>query len=187
MEEKIIPNRGDNYEKLLTYQKATVLYDITYYFCTHFVKKCDRTSDQMVQSARSGKQNIVEGCAASATSLETEIKLINVAKASFKELLEDYKDFLRRSGFRQWEDGSVEKEAMRKLGAKNNDTAYYQKLIETRSAETIANMAIVLLYQEDYLLHRQLESLEKAFKQNGGFREKMARVHREEQKKQNKR
>ncbi|MCQ2309274.1 MAG: four helix bundle suffix domain-containing protein [Bacteroidales bacterium] len=138
----------------------------------------------MVQSARSGKQNIVEGCAASATSSETEIKLINVAKASFKELLEDYKDYLRRSGFWQWEDGSVEKEAMRKLGAKNSDTSFYRKLIATRPAETIANMAIVLLYQEDYLLHRQLQSLERAFKKNGGFREKMARVRREEQGKQ---
>ncbi|MDO5341196.1 MAG: four helix bundle suffix domain-containing protein [Bacteroidia bacterium] len=184
MEGRIIPNRGDNYEKLLTYRKATVLYDITYFFCSHFVDKRDRTYDQMVQSARSGKQNIVEGCAASATSSETEIKLINVAKASFKELLEDYKDYLRRSGFRQWEDGSVEKEAMRKLGAKNSDTSFYRKLIATRPAETIANMAIVLLYQEDYLLHRQLQSLERAFKKNGGFREKMARVRREEQGKQ---
>ena len=107
-----------------------------------------------------------------------------MAKASFKELLEDYKDYLRRSGFRQWEDGSVEKEAMRKLGAKNSDTSFYRKLIATRPAETIANMAIVLLYQEDYLLHRQLQSLERAFKKNGGFREKMARVRREEQGKQ---
>ena len=89
----LIPNRG-NYKKLISYQKADVIFQITYYFCDHFIALGDRTKDQMIQAARSGKQNIVEGTAASGTSAKTEIKLINVAKASLQELLEDYEDFL---------------------------------------------------------------------------------------------
>ncbi len=103
---ELIPNTG-NYKKLLTYQKANVIYQITYYFCHKFLIRGDRTVDQMIQAARSGKQNIVEGCSAASTSSKTEIKLINVAKASLKELLEDYEDFLRTRGKPQWEKGSV--------------------------------------------------------------------------------
>lgn len=93
MEKEIIPNIG-NYKNLLTYKKAVIIYDITYYFCTNYLEKKDRTVDQMIQAARSGKQNIVEGCAAAPTSAKTEIKLTNVAKASLEELLEDYEDYL---------------------------------------------------------------------------------------------
>ena len=87
----LIPNRG-NYRNLLCYKKAEAIYDITSYFVQRFLQRGDRTVDQMVQAARSGKQNIVEGCMASATSAKTEIKLLNVAKASLQELLEDYED-----------------------------------------------------------------------------------------------
>jgi len=92
-QEPLLPRTG-NYRKLLTYQKAEAIYDITYFFCKNFLQRFDRTVDQMVQAARSGKQNIVEGSAASATSKETEIKLVNVAKASLQELLIDYEDYL---------------------------------------------------------------------------------------------
>ena len=102
--------------------------------------KGDRTIDQMVQAARSGKQNIIEGCAASATSSETEIKLINVAKASLKELLEDYEDFIKTRGFSKWEKGSKEYEYMRKLGAANASASVIMEIVKTRPPETIANM-----------------------------------------------
>ena len=94
----LLPPRGD-YRTLITYQKAEVLYDITYRFCQRFLARGDRTVDQMVQAARSGKQNIVEGSKAATTSKETEIKLTNVARASLDELLEDYRDFLRVRNF----------------------------------------------------------------------------------------
>lgn len=171
-------SRTGNYKKLLSYQKADVIFQITYYFCSHYIQKSDRTFDQMVQAARSGKQNIVEGCAASATSSKTEIKLINVAKASLKELLEDYEDYLRTRNHHQWEKGSVEYNAMRQLGKEHNDAAYFMGFISTRPPETIANMAIILINQADYLLFRQLDRLEKDFLDKGGFSEKMSELRR---------
>lgn len=98
MEETLVPRRG-NYKKLVSYGKADTIYRITCYFCERFLQKGDRTVDQMVQAARSGKQNIVEGCAASSTSAKTEMKLLNVAKASLRELCEDYEDFLKNPQF----------------------------------------------------------------------------------------
>lgn len=96
-----LPKKG-NYKSLTAYQKAESIYDITFYFASHFLAKGDRTVDQMVQAARSGKQNIAEGSAAASTSAETEIKLTNVAKASLQELLVDYEDYLRVRGLEQW-------------------------------------------------------------------------------------
>ena len=93
---------------------VSAFYEMTFYFCQKYLQKGDRTIDQMVQAARSGKQNIIEGCAASTTSAKTEIKLVNVAKASLQELLEDYEDYLKTRHCRQWEEGSEELEAMRK-------------------------------------------------------------------------
>ena len=178
MTEKLIRHSG-NYRKLLSYQKTEVIYELTYYFCQTFLQKGDRTVDQMVQAARSGKQNIIEGCAASATSAKTEIKLVNVAKASLQELLEDYVDYLRTRGHRQWEEGSAEWTAMRDLGRQHNDAAFFMGLCQTRPADTIANMAIILINQADYLLFKQLERLEKDFVEQGGFSEKMNRLRRE--------
>ncbi|MBR3831400.1 MAG: four helix bundle suffix domain-containing protein [Muribaculaceae bacterium] len=174
----LIPNRG-NYKKLLSYQKSNVIFEMTYYFCHKYLSKGDRTIDQMVQAARSGKQNIIEGCSASSTSAKTEIKLLNVAKASLLELLEDYEDYLKVRNHRQWEEDSVEMEAMRKLGIQHSDAEYFMKLAETRPPETIANMAIVLIKQADYLLYRQLQRLSEDFVNNGGFSEKMSRMRRE--------
>lgn len=96
-----IPAHG-NYRELLSYQKAEVIYDLTYRFCQRFLARNDRTIDQMVQAARSGKQNILEGSKASGTSKEMEIKLTNVARASQEELLADYQDFLRVRGLPIW-------------------------------------------------------------------------------------
>src|ERR1700687_359015 len=105
-----------NYRELLSYQKAEVVYDLTFRFCQRFLSRGDRTVDQMVQAARSGKQNIVEGSKASGTSKETEIKLTNVARASLEELLVDYRDFLRVRDLRLWEKDSKEAQFVRKLG-----------------------------------------------------------------------
>lgn len=174
----IIKDTGD-YKRLLSYQKTDVIYQITYYFCHSYLTKGDRTVDQMVQAARSGKQNIIEGCAASATSAKTEIKLVNVAKASLKELIEDYEDYLKTRHHRQWEPDSPEFAAMRQLGAKHNDAEFFMNIVSTRPPETIANMAIILLKQADYLLHRQLQRLEADFINNGGFSERMAAARRQ--------
>jgi four helix bundle suffix protein len=167
---------GGNYRKLFTFQKAEAIYDITFYFCHKYISKFDRTFDQMIQAARSGKQNIAEGSAASVTSKEMEIKLINVAKASSHELMIDYEDYLRTRGHRQWEDGSVELEKMRELGRTNNGTTFWMPLVKVRPPETIANMAICLIKQNDYLLFKQLKSLGDDFLKNGGMRERMTRL-----------
>ena len=129
--EKLIQHSG-NYKNLLSYQKANTIYEITFYFCNKFLNKGDRTIDQMIQAARSGKQNIIEGCAASATSKKVEINLVNVAKSSLKELLEDYEDFLKTRKFHQWEKGSIEFETMRKLGSQHNESGYFMNIIESR-------------------------------------------------------
>ena len=174
-QETLLPHAG-NYRKLFSCQKAEAIYDITYYFCKNYLQRFDRTIDQMMQAARSGKQNIVEGYAASATSKETEIKLVNVAKASLHELLIDYEDYLRKRNNRQWENGSVELQKMSELGRKHNDTAVYMTLIKTRSPETISNITICLIKQTDYLLFKQLQSNSEDFLKNGGMRERMTRM-----------
>src|SRR5580698_10002847 len=174
-----IPPHG-GYEKLLSFQKARIVYDGTVKFCERFLDKRDRTCDQMVQAARSGKQNIVEGTMASATSKEDEIKLINVARASLEELLEDYRDFLRVRGVRLWEKNSKEALFVRRLAARK-DVSYetygtYGTYVETRPAEVVANILICLIHQTNYLLNQQIRQLEKAFLKEGGLRERMFRA-----------
>ena len=166
----------NNYRNLVAYKKSECIYDLTYYFAHHFLQKGDRTIDQMVQAARSGKQNIAEGCAASVTSKETEIKLINVAKASLKELLEDYCDYLRVRGLNQWKKGDEKFEQTRKVTAAHDESEFYIQAAQLRSDETIANIAIILCNQTDFLLYRLLESLKKNFLEKGGIREEMTRA-----------
>jgi four helix bundle suffix protein len=171
-----IPPHG-NYQELLSYQKAEVVYDLTFRFCRRFLKKGDRTIDQMVQAARSGKQNIVEGSKASGTSKEMEIKLINVARASLEELLEDYRDFLRVRDVALWEKDSREAQYARKLGNKPHTTyETYREFCETRPAEVVANIAICLIHQANYLLDQQIRRLEQDFLKEGGLRERMTRA-----------
>ncbi len=176
----LIPHRG-NYKQLLSYQKANVIFQITCYFCNNYLDKKDRTVDQMIQAARSGKQNIIEGCAASSTSAKTEIKLINVAKASLRELIEDYEDYLAIHGHRKWAKESVEYAAMRNLGRLQNSPEFYMQLISTRPPETIANIAIILLNQADYLLFKQLQRLSDDFLKEGGFTERMYHLRKKQQ------
>lgn len=177
MGEELIPQRG-NYKKLLSYQKTDVIFQLTYYFCQTYLQRGDRTVDQMIQAARSGKQNIVEGCMASATSAKTELKLLNVAKASLHELREDFEDYLKTRGHRQWEEGSKELDAMRRIGREHNDGEYFMQLAQSRPPETIANMSIVLLKQADYLLHKQIQRLSEDFVKEGGFSERMMRMRK---------
>lgn len=164
-----------NYKDLLCYKKSLCVYDVTYYFAHKYLQKGDRTIDQMVQAARSGKQNIVEGCSAATTSAESEIKLFNVAKASLQELLEDYKDYLRVRGLQLWsEDGEKHKQARRSC-AVHNEPEYYTSAIKERSDETVANIAIILIKQTDYLLKRYFDRIKLDFLENGGIREEMTR------------
>ena len=173
----LIQKTGD-YKKLLTYKKAEIIYDLTYYFCQNYLSKGDRTVDQMIQAARSGKQNIVEGSAASGTSKETEIKLTNVAKASLQELLIDYEDYIRTRNLMLWAKNSVQALKMRELG-KTQTSDYFIKIAKTRTPETIANMTICLIHQEDYLLEKQIDKLSKDFLEKGGFKEQMYKARKE--------
>jgi len=176
MTEGFIPTHG-GYESLLSFQKARVIYDATVWFCARYLNKRDRTNDQMIQAARSGKQNILEGSLASATSKKTEVKLTNVARASLEELLEDYRDFLRVRDLRLWEKNSREATFVRKLGRSANVTyETYRTYIETRPPEVAANIIISLIHQTNYLLDQQIRQLEKAFVTDGGLSERMTRA-----------
>ena len=195
-----LPSKG-NYKTLLSYQKSGIVYDCTYIFCQRFLSKFDRTIDQMVQAARSGKQNIIEGAKAAITSSETEIKLTNVARASLEELLEDYHDFLRTRNFPLWSKNSKEASYVRKLSsgkiapAKNgsyetngtdmptSDSSNshnlspihlaFVNILKTRPPEVCANIMICLTNQCNFLLDRQIKKLENDFTKEGGLRERM--------------
>jgi four helix bundle suffix protein len=171
-----IPPHG-GYQQLLSYQKAEVIYDLTYHFCRCFLKRGDRTIDQMIQAARSGKQNIAEGSKASGTSKEMELKLTNVARASLEELLIDYRDFLRVRKHPIWEKDSKEARYVRKVGNQPNTTyEAYRQICESRPAEIVANLALCLIHQANYLLDRQIRRLEQDFIKEGGLRERMTRA-----------
>ena len=175
-----LPPRGD-YRTLLSFQKAEVVYDITFRFAHKFLSKGDRTIDQMIQSARSGKKNILEGSKAGRTSKETEIKLTNVARASLEELLDDYTDYLRARDLKTWDKESKEARYVRNLARKTPQTyEHYRKFVETRPSEVVANIALCLIHQTNYLIDRQLERLQKDFIEQGGLRERMTRVRLEQ-------
>lgn len=178
MADIFLPPKG-NYRKLIAFQKAQCIYDITYYFAHTHLQKGDRTIDQMVQAARSGRQNIAEGSAAAATSAETELKLINVARASLQELLLDYEDYLRVRNLTVWSPDSEKAKITRQVCSKHKDSAFYTEAIKLRTPETTANIAITLIHQTDVFLRKLLERLQADFVQGGGIREKMfkARVN----------
>lgn len=171
-----IPPHG-GYEKLLSFQKARIVYDGTVYFCSRFLEKRDRTNDQMIQAARSGKQNILEGSQASGTSKEMEIKLTNVARASLEELLEDDLDFLRVRKIAEW---TKEHAYTRRLRALNRqpDANYetFRRGIEHPDPAIAANVMIGLIKVTTSFLDHQLRHLEAAFEAEGGLRERMTRA-----------
>lgn len=176
MNECIIPPHG-GYKKLLSFQKAEIVYDATVNFCRRFLEKRDRTNDQMIQAARSGKQNIVEGSQASGTSKEMELKLTNVARASLEELLTDYGDFLRIRKLPLWGKDHPKAQAVRKMGyGPHVSYETYRPHVEEGDPETAANTIICLIHQANYLLDQQIRQLEQAFLKEGGLRERMTRA-----------
>jgi four helix bundle suffix protein len=182
--EGFLPKTG-NYQDLLSYRKAEIIYDLTFRFCEKHLKRGDRTIDQMVQSARSGKQNIAEGCKASITSTEMELKLVNVARASLEELLLDYQDYLRVRDHPLWDKNSKEALYARQLGRDPNESyETYRPFMDTRPPVVIANIAICLIHQANYLLDQQRRTLEKDFLKKGGLREQMTKARLDYRKKQ---
>ncbi len=200
MSRSFLPNRG-NYKTLLSYQKSVIIYDYTFLFCKRFLNYRDRTVDQMVQAARSGKQNIIEGSKAAVTSTETEIKLTNVARASLEELLEDYNDFLRVRKMPIWAKDCKEATYVRNLSSgkikppspndkHQQDNSHlshtsqpesvvknlrktFINFLESRPPEVCANIMICLIHQCNFLLDRQIKQLERNFTRSGGLRERM--------------
>jgi len=171
-----IPPHG-GYERLLSFRKARIVYDGTVRFCERFLDPRDRTSGQMIQAARSGKQNIIEGSQTSATSKETEIKLTNVARASLEELLEDYRDILRVRGIEEWTKEHPYTQRLRQLNRRpnaNHDT--FKKGIEHPDLAIAANVMIGLIKLTNYLLDQQLRRLERDFLKEGGLRERTTRA-----------
>lgn len=183
-QEGFIPAHG-GYRHLITYQKSEIVYDGTVYFCNRFFRKYDRTIDQMVQAARSGKQNIAEASMASATSKETEIKLTNVARASLEELMLDYEDFLRTQKLPLWEKEHRLVARLRELNRSVPNPTYetFKKAIEHESPGICANTMITLIKITTWLLNQQIKSLEKAYINEGGLRERMTRARIEKRNK----
>jgi four helix bundle suffix protein len=174
--DRLLPPRGD-YQTLLSFKKAEVVFDLTFRFAHKFLSRDDRTIDQMIQSARLGKKNILEGSKAGRASKETELKLTNVARASLEELLDDYLDYLRARDLPLWDKDSREAQYVRRLGRKTPQTfEYYREFIETRPPMVVANIAICLIHQTNYLIDQQLLRLEKDFLEQGGLRERMTRL-----------
>ena len=178
-EQGFIPPHG-NYKELLSYKKSLIVYDATILFCQRFMNSRDRTVDQMVQAARSGKQNIIEGSMASGTSKETEIKLTNVARASLEELLEDYKDFIRSHKGEIWDKNSTQALYVRKLAYKPNESfETYREFLESRDEIVCANIILCHINQCNYLLDQQIRRLEQDFINEGGLRERMTKARKD--------
>lgn len=170
-----LPQRG-NYRDLIAFQKSECIYDITVLFTRKYLLRGDRTIDQMVQAARSGKQNIAEGCAASTTSRETEIKLLNVAKASLQELLLDYEDYLRINNLAQWNVDNPRLNKLKTICTNNNDSAYYRGIFNRCDGEMVCNLAITLIHQTDVFLRKLIDRAKTDFLHEGGVREQMTRA-----------
>lgn len=178
MPDGFIPPHG-GYRSLLSYQQAEILYDATVYFCDRFLEKRDRTYDQMIQAARSGKQNIAEGSQVSGTSKELEIKLTNVARASLEELLVDYRDFLRSHKFEEWTAEHSHAKRLRQLvRTPNANYDTFKKAFEHPDPGVSANAIIGLIKVTTFLLDKQIQALEKSFLEHGGLRESMSRAPR---------
>ncbi len=187
--QKLRPSGG--YRSTASFQTATLIYDATVWFCEKFLDPRSRTVDQMVQAARSGRQNIAEGSRASATSSQTELRLVNVARASLEELLLDYEDYLRHRHLSQWAPESPEASAVRAVASKRDRTdrsdqadltdrtdqqryALYARWLDHADAAVRANALICLIHQANYLLDRQIAALEAAFIAEGGYSEQLA-------------
>jgi len=173
MNNNLIPPHG-GYRQLKSFQHAELVYDSTVKFCDRFIDRRSRTHDQMVQAARSGRQNIAEGSQASGTSKKFELKLVGVARASLEELLLDYEDFLRQRGLPLWGKDHPTAHVVRELAyAKDRSYITYKPYVEQAPQAVAANTIVCLIHQTNYLLDQQLRQLEKAFLQEGGFTERL--------------
>ena len=171
----VAPHGG--YRKLKSYQTAEIVYDGTAAFCKRFVPARSRTRDQMVQAARSGKQNIAEASMGSGTSRKMELKLVGVARASLEELLQDYEDFLRQRSLPLWGKEHEQARAVRQLAHRPNKSyGTYSSYIEDSPPDVAANTMICLIHQANYLLDQQLRRLEQRFLSEGGFTERLYRA-----------
>jgi len=171
----IDPHGG--FRDLKSYQMSEIVFDATAVFCDRWIGRRSRTHDQMVQAARSGKQNIGEGSMASGTSKKFELRLVSVARASLEELLLDYQDFLRHRNLPLWGKNHPEAQKIRKLAyASNRSYMTYKTYIEAVPPEVAANALICLIHQTNFLLDQQLRQLEKQFLKQGGFTEKLYRT-----------
>ena len=180
---QLIPPHG-GYQELQSYRMSEIVYDATIVFCNRFIERRSRTHDQMVQAARSGKQNIAEGSMASGTSKKTELKLIGVARASLEELLLDFQDYLRQKGQPLWtKEHPGANEVRRLCYQKNRSYLTYKTYIEASPPEVAANTMVCLIHQTNYLLDQQLRALEKKFLKEGGFTERLYRTRAEWRKK----
>ena len=162
-----------NWEGLYFYQKSNVLYQLTFAFTRRFLTRGDRTIDQMVQAARSGKQNIVEGSADGVTSMEMELKLLNVARSSIKELMEDYEDYLTSRHLTRWATGHDRYDGMLKFCRKHNSIDDYQPYFERWTAEEMVNIALTLCHMVDKMMTTYQKQLETEFITEGGIKERM--------------
>ena len=161
-------------KKLIVYRKSDAIYQGTAVFCQRFLPKFgDRTVDQMMQAARSCKQNIVEGSSAAGTSKETEIKLTNVARASLDELYEDYEDFLKKNGLSRWTATDQRYIAARRLAIEKPDWECWQPIFQSRVAEVVCNLQLTLIRQTQSLLSGMIRRQEADFRKFGGVRERM--------------
>jgi four helix bundle suffix protein len=191
---RLRPSGG--YRNLRSFQTTSVIYDATVLFCDRFMDKRSRTVDQMVQAARSGRQNIAEGSRASAASSQTELRLINVARASLDELLLDFEDFLRQRGLNQWAKDDPRALEVRAVGKQDrtdqsdptdrSDQGRYGPWLNHTDPAVVANTIICLIHQANYLLDRQIAGLERQFIQEGGYTERLAAARIEERSRQSK-
>lgn len=177
MEQRSIFNRVPRYKELRLYQKAEVLVLLTDVFCKRFLPPYgDRTVDQMNQAARSGKQNIVEGSEASMTSSEIEVKLMNVARASFQELREDYEDYLKKHTLPIWDKSHPRYAGMLVFCRNNNSYDAFSPLADRADAEVFCNLALTLCHFVDKMFDSYLKHLETRFREEGGIKERMHAV-----------
>jgi four helix bundle suffix protein len=170
---RLRPSGG--YRHLLSFQAATVIYDGTVSFCARFLDKRSRTVDQMVQAARSGRQNIAEGSCAAATSSQTELRLVNVARASLDELLLDYEDYLRQKRLPMWAKDDPQARQVRELRISGSTgQQHIAAWLDSQNPAVVANTLICLIHQASYLLDRQIQALERSFIGEGGYSEQLA-------------
>lgn len=162
-----------SYRSLYCFQKAEAIYDLTYYFLSGHIEKRDRTYDQMLQAARSGKQNIVEGRSDAATSAELEIKLYGVARGSLEELLNDYLDFMRTRKITIWNPGHPRLTALIETCRTHNDTDYYMQLAPRLSDEELTNMLVTLIHQCITMIGKLIDLVKQDFLKKGGIKEQM--------------